>query len=318
MKKHLYLSILSLLWCSPAIAVSTDPDLPEYSAKRGVVGQVISVGSDTLANLMTLWAEDFKKFYPAITVQIQASGSSTAPPALTEGTANLGPMSRRMKSGEESSFEKHFGYKPTAIAVAIDALAVYVHRDNPLEGLDMAQVDAMFSVNRNCGHQNDISSWAQLGLPDLGAIQMFGRNSVSGTYGYFKKVALCKSDYKDTVNEQPGSASVVQSVGRTLAAIGYSGIGYLTSEVRALPLRKGGGDYIAPVQDNIVSGKYPLSRFLYVYVNRHPEKGVEPVVAEFLSMVLSGVGQNVVIKDGYLPLSAAQSDKQIKLISSTW
>lgn len=306
-----------LLSAAPAFAVTeTDKDLPEYSAKSDVVGRIISVGSDTLSNLMTLWGEEFKKFYPAVTVQIQAAGSSTAPPALTEGTANIGPMSRRMKSGEKGAFEKHFGYKPTAVPVAIDALAVYVHRDNPIEGLDISQVDAIFSVSRKCGHGSDITSWGQVGQPALGAIQVFGRNSVSGTYGYFKKVALCKGDYKDTVNEQPGSASVVQSVGSTPSGIGYSGIGYLTSEVTALPLSKGGkGGFIEPVQENIASGKYPLSRFLYVYVNVHPQKGVEPVVGEFLRMVLSKVGQEVVIKDGYLPLSAAQAKKQLELVA---
>ena len=315
-KSTIYACALLLLLPPPAFSVAeVDQGLPEYSAKSGVVGRIISVGSDTLANLMTLWGEEFKKFYPAVTVQIQAAGSSTAPPALTEGTSNIGPMSRRMKSGEERAFEKHFGYKPTAVAVAIDALAVYVHRDNPVEGLDLTQVDAVFSVSRSCGYGSDITSWKQLGVESMGVIQAFGRNSVSGTYGYFKKVALCKGDYKDTVNEQPGSASVVQSVGRTPTAIGYSGIGYLTSEVRPLPLRKDGeGNFIAPNQGNIASGKYPLSRFLYVYVNSHPEKGLDPVVREFLQMVLSKVGQKAVIKDGYLPLSAAQAEKQLAVM----
>ena len=309
-------ALLLLSAASAHAATEADKNLPEYSSKDDVVGRIISVGSDTLANLMTLWGEEFKKFYPAVTVQIQAAGSSTAPPALTEGTSNIGPMSRRMKSGEEEAFEKHFGYKPTAVPVAIDALAVYVHRDNPIEGLEIAQVDAIFSVGRRCKHDSDITSWGQVGQPDLGAIQAFGRNSVSGTYGYFKKVALCKGDYKDTVNEQPGSASVVQSVGSTPSGIGYSGIGYLTSEVIALPLRKGGeGKFIRPVQENIVSGEYPLSRFLYVYVNVHPQKGVEPVLGEFLRMVLSKAGQEVVIKDGYLPLSAEQARKQLGLVA---
>jgi len=232
---------LSLLLGSNVFALEVDAEIPAYSKASGVSGNLNSVGSDTLANLMTLWAESFKRFHPSVNIQIQAAGSSTAPPALTEGTSNLGPMSRKMKSGESQSFEAKHGYKPTAIPVAIDALAVYVHKDNPLPGLSMAQVDAMFSATRTCGYAGDIVTWGDAGLSGdwaSRAIQLYGRNSVSGIYGYFKKVALCKGDFKDSVNEQPGSASVVQGVTKSLNGIGYSGIGYRTSGVRAVALAK--------------------------------------------------------------------------------
>jgi len=218
-----------------------DAGLPDYKAASGVSGNLSSVGSDTLANLMTLWAEEFKREYPNVNIQIQAAGSSTAPPALTESTSNLGPMSRKMKDKEIAAFEKKFGYKPTAIPVAIDALAVYVHKDNPVKGLTIANVDAIFSSTRKCGGKKDVTKWGDLGMTGAWAdrsIQIYGRNSVSGTYGYFKKKALCKGDYKNNVNEQPGSASVVQSVSSSLNGIGYSGIGYKTSGVRAVPLTK--------------------------------------------------------------------------------
>ncbi|MCI0504942.1 MAG: phosphate ABC transporter substrate-binding protein PstS family protein [Gammaproteobacteria bacterium] len=295
-----------------------DSAIPEYSKASGVSGNVSSVGSDTLANLMTLWAEEFKRLYPNVNIQIQAAGSSTAPPALTEGTSNLGPMSRKMKDKEVEAFEKKYGYKPTGIPVAIDALAVYVHKDNPLNGLSIPQVDAIFSGTRKCGHDNDITKWDQLELGGAWKgrdIQLYGRNSVSGTYGYFKEKALCNGDFKNSVNEQPGSASVVQSVSTSLNGIGYSGIGYKTSGVKAVPLAKKTGDpFVEATADNAIEGSYPLSRFLYVYVNKHPNRPLSPLVLEFLKMVLSQTGQEVVVKDGYIPLPAKVADKYLKQI----
>lgn len=308
---------LTLLAVSVSVSaeVKVDPDLGEYAATSGVSGNLSSVGSDTLANLMTLWAEEYKRFYPNVNIQIQAAGSSTAPPALAERTSNLGPMSRKMKDKELAAFEKKYGYKPTAIPVAIDALAVYVHKDNPIEGMSIAQIDAVFSSILKCGGSEDITVWGDLGLKgdwERRDIQLFGRNSVSGTYGYFKKKALCKGDYKSTVNEQPGSASVVQSVSSSLNGIGYSGIGYKTSGVRAVPLSKiASPDRIEATPENAISGKYPLARFLYVYVNKVPGKPLPPLEKEFIKMVLSTQGQKVVVKDGYIPLPAKVAKKAL-------
>ena len=302
-------ALLGVLMIPAAVSAGNlDAALEDYSKASGVSGDIISVGSDTLANLMTLWAEEFKKLYPNVNVQIQAAGSSTAPPALTEGTSKFGPMSRKMKEIEQAAFETRYGYKPTAIAVAIDALAVYVHKDNPVEGMTIEQVDAIFSATRKCGFNEEITRWSQLGLTGSWAnrpIQIYGRNSVSGTYGYFKEVALCKGDYRNGVNEQPGSASVVQGVTKSINGIGYSGIGYRTSGVRAVPLsKKVGGEYIEATLENASSGKYPLGRFLYVYVNKAPNKPLPPLEREFIRMILSRTGQAVVVKDGYIPLPA--------------
>lgn len=290
-------------------------EMPEYTKASGISGNLSSVGSDTLANLMTLWTEEFKRLYPNVNIQVQAAGSSTAPPALTEGTSNLGPMSRPMKDQEIEAFEKKFGYKPTAIRVAIDALAVYVHKDNPIKGLSMEQVDAIFSSTRKCGGKDDVTEWGQLGLTGEWAnrkIQLYGRNSVSGTYGYFKEHALCKGDFKNNVNEQPGSASVVQSVGSSINGIGYSGIGYKTSGVKLVPLAKKAGEpFIEATEANAVSGKFPLARFLYIYVNKAPNKPLAPLESEFVKMVLSKTGQAVVVKDGYVPVPAAIVEKEI-------
>lgn len=296
-------------------SAAVDPSIPVYVKTSGVSGNLSSVGSDTLANLMTLWAEAYKKEYPNVNIQIQAAGSSTAPPALTESTANIGPMSRRMKDVELQAFEQRHGYKPTAIPVAVDALAVFVHKDNPIKGLTLQQVDGIFSATRLCGARAEIKTWGDLGVSgDLASksLQLFGRNSVSGTYGFFKEQALCKGDFKANVNEQPGSASVVQSISNSLNGIGYSGIGYRTASVKTVPLaRKDGAPFVEDTEANALDGSYPLARFLYVYVNKAPNKPLAPLEAEFIKLVLSQTGQQVVVKDGYIPLPAKVAAKAL-------
>ena len=302
-----------------AQAVQVDPKLPAYQKAAGVSGNFTSVGSDTLNNLMTLWAEEFKRLYPNVNIQIQGAGSSTAPPALTEGASNFGPMSRIMTAKEVESFEKKHGYKPTPVGVAIDALAVYVNKDNPIKGLSIEEVDAAMSVGRKCGAAADITKWGALGLAGEWVnrdIAMYGRNSVSGTYGFFKETALCKGDFKRNVAEQPGSASVVQSVATQLNALGYSGIGYKTSGVRALPLSKKKGDpFVEPDAVHAIDGTYPLARVLYVYVNKKPNQPLAPLEREFFRMVLSKQGQEVTIKDGFVPVPAAMATRFLSALN---
>ncbi|MEP0860473.1 MAG: phosphate ABC transporter substrate-binding protein [Ignavibacterium sp.] len=290
-----------------ATAVKVDSNIPHYTKVAGISGNLSSIGSDTMNNLLTLWLEGFKRYYPNVNIQVEGKGSSTAPPALISGTAQLGPMSRDMKQEEIDAFEKKFGYKPTELRVAIDALAVYVNKDNPLKGLTLPQVDAIFSKTRRGGYKTDIAKWGDLGLTGdwtNRGISLYGRNSASGTYGYFKEHALFKGDFKDQVKEQPGSASVVQGVTEDRYGIGYSGIGYRTSGVIALPLAKSENDeYHLPDYENCLNGKYPLSRFLNIYINKTPNKPVDPLLKEFIKFVLSYEGQEVVVKDGYLPLT---------------
>lgn len=310
--KHLVAALGLGLGLVASVQAAVDPKLPVYEKTSGISGSLSSVGSDTLNNLMTFWAEGFKKQYPNVNIQIQGAGSSTAPPALEQGTANLGPMSRTMKDAEIQAFEKKYGYKPTAVPVAVDALAVFVHKDNPIKGMSMPLVDAVFSSTRKCGMEKNVTKWGQTGLSGAWAnreLQIYGRNSVSGTYGYFKEHALCKGDFKNNVNEQPGSASVVQSVATSINGIGYSGIGYKTSGVRAVPLKGSDGEFHEANEKNALSGKYPLARFLYVYVNKAPNKPLRPVDAEFLKLVLSKQGQEIVEKDGYIPMPSSEVKK---------
>lgn len=302
------LFVLSALAAIPALshAVDVAPSTPEYKQVGGVSGSLISIGSDTLNNLMTLWAEAFKAKYPNVNIQIEGKGSATAPPALIAGTAQLGPMSRAMKQEEVDAFEKKFGYKPTEVKVAVDALAVFAHKDNPIKGLTIDQIDAIFSSTRKRGAPADITDWGQLGVNAWKgrAISLFGRNSASGTYGFFKEHAMGKGDFKSSVKEQPGSSAVVQGVSTDLYALGYAGIGYLTSGVRALPVGPSLDKLAEPTYENCLSGDYPMARFLFVYVNKKPGQPLDTIVLEFLKFVSSKEGQSVVVKDGYFPLPA--------------
>ena len=303
----LALGVVALTAGAAVGQVKLDPDLAKYKAVSGVSGNVSSVGSDTLNNLMTHWAESFQKFYPNAKVQIEGKGSSTAPPALISGTAQLGPMSREMKGTEIDAFEKKYGYKPTPIRTSVDALAVFVNKDNPITCLSFKQIDGLFSKSRRQGGE-DVATWGQLGLTGEWAskpISLYGRNSASGTYGFFKEHTLKNGDFKDTVTEQPGSAAVVQGVTVDRFAVGYSGIGYATAGVRAVPLtEKDGGKCIEATADNSYSGSYPLARFLYVYVNKAPGKPLDPLTREFVKLIVSREGQEGVVKDGYFPIPA--------------
>jgi len=297
-----------------AEVVKVDAAIAAYQRTSGVTGNLNSIGSDTLNNLMTLWAEGFKAVYPNVNIQIEGKGSSTAPPSLIEGTAQLGPMSREMKATEIDAFEKKFGYKPTAFKVAVDSLAIFVHKDNPLKGLTMQQVDGIFSSTLKRGGKG-LEKWGDLALSGEWAsksFSLYGRNSASGTYGYFKEHALDKGDFKTGVKEQPGSSAVVQGIASDLAGIGYSGIGYKTASVKAVPLAEKGEKFVEPTYENCLSGDYPMARFLVVYVNKKPGAPLDKLTSEFLKFVQAKEGQEIVIKDGYFPLPKTVVDEEAK------
>lgn len=295
-------------------AVQVDKSLPEYKPASGISGNLKSVGSDSLNNLMTLWAEEFKKLYPNLNMEIEGKGSSTAPPALIEGAAQLGPMSRPMKSSEIDDFKKKYGYAPAVARVAVDSLGVFVNKDNPIKSLSFEQIQQAFSV---AGPES--VTWGMLGVEEADwkdkPVSLYGRNSASGTYGFFKEHALGKKDFKASVKEQPGSSAVVQGVAKDKYGIGYSGIGYATADVRAVPLSlKKGEKAFEATAANAYSGDYPLSRFLLVYVNAEPNKGASPLVAEFLKMAQSQAGQQIVVKDGYYPITVQIADEDKKAL----
>lgn len=310
-------AILGLAASTSNAQVKVDEHIPAYKSTTGVAGSIKSVGSDTCIELMTSWGEDFKKLYPSVTVEVEGKGSATALPALTAGTSNFGPMSRMMKDKEIDEFEKKFGYKPTAIPMAIDMLAVYVNKDNPIQNLTFAQIDAVFSQTRKGGGDKDIATWGDLGLKGEWAdkpISLYGRNAASGTYAYFKEHALFNGDYKTSVKEQPGSSAVVQGVASDKYGIGYSGIGFLTADVRAVPLQKDAkSKVVEAVPANAYTGTYPLARFLYVYVNQKPGTQLDPLRREFVRYMLSNQGQADVVKVGYYPLTPKLVEDALKI-----
>ena len=287
--------------------IKVDAEIAAYKPVQGITGNLNSVGSDTLSNLMTAWTESFKGLYPSVRVQVESKGSGTAPAALIGGVAQLGPMSRAMKPSEIDDFEGKFGYPPLQIRVAVDALAIYVNKDNPIEKLTLAQADAIFGKQRKAGFAKDVITWGDLGLTGDWAgkpVSTYGRNSASGTYGFFKEIVLQNGDYKNSVKEQPGSSSVVLGVTEDKGGIGYSGAGYRTSGVKAVPLAKNEQSEAAGVSAaSVYGGKYPLTRYLYVYVNKAPNKPLDPLVKQFLTYVLSQEGQQGVVKDQYFPLT---------------
>jgi phosphate transport system substrate-binding protein len=292
-------------------AVQLDPALPDYTPREGVSGSVKSIGSDTMNNLMTSWMETFKRFYPAVTVEVEGKGSSTAPAALVAGTAHFGPMSRPMKTSEMDEFEKKFGYKPTGLRVAIDCLAVFVHKDNPITSLTLEQVRRAYSVD------GPDLTWDQLGVTDPAyrgkPVQLYGRNSASGTYGYFKEHALGGKDFKSSVKEQPGTSAVVTAVANDRYGLGYGGVGYLTAGVRALAIDTGGTP-VPPRPENAYSGDYPLARFLMVYVNKSPTRPLDPLRAEFIRMIFSRQGQEAVLKNKEIPLPADIAREELRSV----
>jgi phosphate transport system substrate-binding protein len=298
-------------------AVKVDEGLASYKPVGGVSGNLSSMGSDTMNNLMTYWTETFKKHYPNVVTQVEGKGSGTAIPALIQGQAQFGPMSRPAKGTEIDSFESKFGYKPTFIRTSVDALAVFVNKDNPIRSLTMAQLDSIFSKSRRRGARA-ARTWGDLGLTGDWAdkpISIYGRNSASGTYGFFKEHVLKNGDYKDEVKEQPGSASVVLGVTTDRYGIGYSGIGYATSGVRAVPLHE--DESVAPVPataEKAYSGEYPLARFLFLAINKPPSRPLDPLTREFLKLVVSREGQEVVVKDGYFPIPLVIAQEELKKI----
>jgi phosphate transport system substrate-binding protein len=316
------LSFLIALMPSLALAqVRLDERLPDYKPTEKLSGNLASVGNDTMNNLMTLWHEEFEKLHPGVRMEIDGKGSTTAVPALIAGRANFGPMSRGFKDAEVKAFRKQFGEPPVAVAAALDVMAIYVHKNNPIESLSLAQLDAMFSKTRRRGYPEDITIWGQVGLKgkySQAKISMYSRNSASGYYAFFKQSVLAKGDFKDSVREQPSGGGPVQGVASDPFGIGYQGIGYKTADVRAVPLSVDGKS--KPVRADVkhaLSGEYPLARRLVIALRPPGKDGLPALEREFLRFVLSRQGQRVVIKDGYFPLAfdvAAAAAKKVGIV----
>jgi len=288
-------------------AIALDQNLPGYRLVATLSGHIKSIGSDTLGREAALWASAFEKLYPDVKIDIEAKGSATAPPALLDGMAQFGPMSRPMMAEETAAFDAKYGYKVSRFRVAVDALAVYVNKDNPIPCLTLPQVNGIFASTIKAPGSANIKTWGDLGLTGEWAAQpiaLYSRNAVSGTYEYFRETALYGGDYKPDIKQLPGSEAVVESVAGDKFGIGYSGIGYKTDSVRAVPLASyyGATCYDVSVEPTL-SGKYPIARYLYVYVNKNPAQPLEPLRAEFIKYILSKDGQTQTEKDRFYPIT---------------
>ena len=288
------------------LPVKVDAKLPEYNAVTGISGDIQLIGSDTMLGQVTELSEGFKKRYSSVTIGIEAEGSSFGPPALISGKALFAPMSRAMKAKEVDDFKKKFGYPPVAIPTSIDMLTVYVHQDNPIKGLTLQQVDAVFSRTLKGGAPKVLTTWGELGLTGEWAnkpITLYGRTSASGTNRFFREHALFNGAFREEVQEQTGSSSVVKEVANDKYAIGYSGMGSKTEGVRSLQLAQDyKSEYYAPIPEHAYSGDYPLTRFLFLYLNYAPGTELEPLGREFIYYLYSQQGQSDVVRSGFLPV----------------
>jgi phosphate transport system substrate-binding protein len=302
------------LLTSPAFAI--DPGLPPYQKADGISGQIKSVGSDTLINAMNRWSKGFMALYPDVKITTDGQGSATAPPALIAGMAQFGPMSRPMTTEESAEFEKKYGYKVSQFRVAVDALAVYVNKDNPISCLSLQQLNRMFSSTRRVAFGGDIATWGDAGLTGDWAkqpIALYGRNEISGTYAFFREMALYDGEYKPQLKKQQSSEAVVQMVANDRYAIGYSGIGYKTAGVRTVPLSVAEGNACSDTSaESAYSRKYPLARYLYIYVNKEPKEPLDPLRREFIKYILSKDGQTETEAGGFYSLTNADREADLK------
>jgi phosphate transport system substrate-binding protein len=295
----------------PAAATAPVPrpaQLPPYSPEVPVSGELKSVGSDSMEPLMALWGQDFRKFHPRITTAFICKGSATAPRALIDGSAIMGQMSREMTSQEIEAFQAKYGYAPTRIPVAVDALVIYVNANNPVRHLTMEEIDAIFSTTRKGGAKKDISRWGDLGLGGDWAqrdIQLYGRDENSGTRAFFREHILLKGDFKPSLKAYMDQFAVVEAPGVDGGGIGYGPLQYSNQMVKGVPVAAFRSDrYVEPTLANIQNATYPLTRFLFIYVNKAPGRALDPAVREFLRFALSREGQADVASFGAIGIPA--------------
>lgn len=321
-----------------ALAQSGPDSISEqYQPAQGIGGRVTIAGSDTMQPLMAKLAAAFTAFQPKAKFGVEGLGSSQAIREFmldlsfqrrgdkaggrgTDGASTTGLLasSRPLTDQERKGFISHHGYEPIGIPIAMDAVAIYVHKDNPIAGLTLEQVDAMFSSTLKRAKGEHVTTWGQVGLKDQWSqqpIHLYGRNKKSGTREFFRHVALVDGELHDDVQEQPGSASEILAIAQDPLAVGYAGVGFQSSMVRIIPLAaESGGTAILPSAESVSNGQYPLARPLYLYVNKNPDGKLDPVVGEFLKFVNSRQGQETVARASFYPLTAAQISRNLELL----
>lgn len=286
-----------------------NPALKPYKeTTANLSGTLRAVGSDTLSSKMVYWAERFFQKYPETRLTLENTGSAAAPPALMDGTADIGPMSRAMTSDELAAFKEKFGYEPTRIVVAYDAVAVFVEKDNPVPALTLEQVKAIF------GEGGALKTWGDLGLHGewkSRPVVCFGRNDKSGTHDFFQKHALAGAPF-GKVRIKPGNRAIVDSIARNEGGVGYASIAYRNVYVRPLALAaEADKPPVEPTFYNVAHEFYPLGRKLSLYINKKPGEALPPLLKEFLAFVLSREGQELVVREDFGPLSPEHQAAQL-------
>lgn len=287
------------------------PALKPYVKVEGVSGTLTSVGSGSLNKLMALWAEGFRRHYPGAQIQVENRGVAPSTVALLDGTAHIMPMSRMMEDSELAQSQAKLGYRPTAYAVAVDALVFYVNKENPIQGLTLEQVEELFAKSPRY-RIAPITKWGELDLTDHWAgapINLYGLPHTTGTYDYLKTHVLANGEFKNGIIEEASSLSVVQKISADQYGLGYGGSESLAPGVRMVPLADSEfSPYVEPTDQNIMNRRYPLRRYLYLYVNQTPRKILKgskplpPIIREFLRYAFSQEGQAEVRKSGYAPV----------------
>lgn len=256
-------------------------------------------GSDTMVNVAQAWAEEYKKVEPAVNIEVSGGGSGVGIAALERGTVDIADASRNMKPEEIEQARRNTGKEPKEFIVGFDALAVYVNKDNPIDAVTLEQLAQVFAEG------GTVTRWSQLGVTVPGAsddtIVRVSRQSSSGTYEFFREHVLAKKDFKLGSRDMNGSKEVVELVGTTKTAVGYSGMGYATAAVKMLKVaRKTGEPAIAPTVANTIAKTYPLARSLQVYTLGEPQGAVK----KYVEWMLSNAGQKILQDNGYVPLAA--------------
>lgn len=311
---------LAAVTTSPAAAQlkpTIDPNIQTYVRGTAITGTLSIAGSDTMKSLTQRWESKLREIYPDFSIQVQGMGSETGAMALLDGKAQIATLSRKMTSVEIAAFTKRYGYAPTEIPVAADALAVFVHLDNPVTGLTLQELDAVFCKDRRRGSDHAITNWGQLGLGDewgQAGIRLHGRNSSSGSTAFFREHVCQNGEFLSTLKPAPGAASIIVEITRDRYAAGFSGIGFRTSRVRPIALSEGKGQaFVEPNFETVINGTYPLRRHLYLYVNKAPKSVLPANVSEFIKFAMSQEGQQVVAKEGFFPLPAEELNRQLAL-----
>jgi phosphate transport system substrate-binding protein len=291
--------------------------LPAYVTEEPQSGTIRSVGSSTVSGILNRLEPGFQVFHPNASITIRAGGSGTAAPALTDGSADLAPMSRPMNPKERDAFVQKFGYQPTEIDIAIDAVAVYVNVSNPTERLTLRQVDAIFSSTRDRGGDQALV-WSDVGVTgelQQRTVRKYGLHEINGAYGLFKDLALLGGAYRGDVSTEAGPSSVVNAVGAYPEAIGYASQCLRTRRVKYVALAADEeGQGALPTYRNCIEGTYPLARRLFLYVNRKPGEPLPPLVRELLIFVQSRPGQAIVAEGGHFPVDAATVERQAEIL----